>query len=127
MDLIQMLTGELGISDDQAAGGSGLLFKLAKEKLGAEEFSQVANAIPGVEGLITAAPKPEGLLGAIGGLASAFGLGGGQLGSLAGLAGGFQHLQLDSGMIGKFVPIILAFVQAQGGDSVKALLEKVMQ
>jgi len=127
MDLIQMLTGELGISEDQAAGGSGLLFKLAKEKLGAEEFGQVASAIPGVEELITTTPKPEGLLGAIGGLASAFGLGGGQLGSLAGLAGGFQHLQLDSSMIGKFVPIILAFVQVQGGDAVKALLEKVMQ
>jgi hypothetical protein len=34
---------------------------------------------------------------------------------------------MDGGMVGKFLPIILQFVQSKGGDSVKALLEKVLK
>jgi hypothetical protein len=46
---------------------------------------------------------------------------------LAGLAGGFSKLGLDSGMIGKFLPIILSFVQSKGGGGVKTILEKVLK
>jgi len=127
MELIQTLTSQLGISEEQAKGGSGLLFKMAKDKLGAGEFSQVASAVPGVEGLISSAPQSGGLSGALGGIASSLGGGGGQLAGLASLAGGFKALNLDSGMIGKFVPIVLSFVQSNGGDAVKGILEKVLK
>jgi len=127
MELLQILTQQLGISDDQAKGGSGLLFKLAKEKLGSDDFSKVASAIPGIDDLLSAAPKSGGLAGAIGGLASSLGGNAGQLGNLASLAGGFKKLDLDSGMVGQFIPIILSFVQSKGGDTVKALLEKAMK
>jgi hypothetical protein len=30
-------------------------------------------------------------------------------------------------MIGKFLPIILSFVQSKGGDQVKAILQKVLK
>jgi len=36
-------------------------------------------------------------------------------------------LNLDGDMIGKFVPVILSFVQARGGDAVKGILEKVLK
>jgi len=49
------------------------------------------------------------------------------LGNLASLAGGFSKLGLDSGMIGKFIPIILSFAQSKGGDVVKKLLEKALK
>jgi hypothetical protein len=86
-----------------------LLFKLAKEKLGGGDFGKVAAAVPGIDSLIGAAPT------------------GGILGGLASLAGGFSKLGLDAGMIGKFVPIILSFVQSKGGDAVKGILEKVLK
>lgn len=127
MDLIQTLTSQLGITEDQAKGGSGLLFKIAKEKLGADEFSQLVGAVPGVDNLLSSAPQSGGLLGALGGVASSLGGGAGQLGNLASLAGGFKNLNLDSDMIGKFIPIIISFVQSQGGDTVKKLLEKVLK
>jgi len=63
----------------------------------------------------------------IGGLASKLGGGAGKLGSLASLAGGFKGLGLDSGMVGKFIPIILTFVQSKGGDSIKSLLAGVLK
>lgn len=122
-----MLTQKLGISDEQAKGGSGLLFKLAKEKLGADDFCKVASAVPGISNLLSAAPKSDGLTDAIGGLASSLGGGAGNLGNLASLAGGFKKLDLDSGMVGQFIPIILSFVQAKGGDTVMALLKIAMK
>jgi hypothetical protein len=127
MELIEQLVKNLGVSEDAAKGGSGLIFKMAKEKLGSGDFSKVANVIPGIDGLMKSAPESGGVLGGIGKLASGLGGGAGQLGNLASLAGGFSKLGLDSGMIGKFIPIILAFAQSKGGDAVKALLQKALK
>ena len=126
MELIEQLMRNLGVNEDQAKGGAGLLFKLAKEKLGEGEFSQVAQQVPSINDLIGAAPKAGGITGALKGLASGLS-GGSKLAGLAGLADGFSKLGLDAGMIGKFLPIILSFVQSKGGDSVKGLLEKVLK
>ena len=127
MELLQMLTDQLGISEDQAKGGSGLLFKMAKEKLRSDEFGQVASAVPGVEDLISSAPESGGIAGALGGLTSALGGGAGQLGNLTKLVAGFKNLDLDSDMVGKFIPIIMSFVRSSGGDAVKGMLEKVLK
>ena len=128
MELLSQLTQSLGIDEHQAKGGAGLLFKIAKEKLGAGDFSKVAEAVPGVDDLVQSAPEGGGGLGsAMGGIASALGGDAGKLGGLASLAGGFSSLKLDSGMIGKFIPIILSFVQSKGGDSVKNLLGSVLK
>jgi hypothetical protein len=132
MELIQQLIGNLGINEGQAKGGAGLLFNLAKEKLDAGEFQQIANAVPGMTDLLKAAPEPGGgMMGALGNMASAFGGGlGGKmegLGNLANLAGGFSQLGLGTDMIGKFIPVVVSFVQSQGGDSLKGLLEKVLK
>jgi hypothetical protein len=138
MELIQQLVSSLGVNEDQAKGGAGLLFNLAKDKLGAGDFQQLTDKIPGVSDLLGAAPAPSGaasagggMMGALGGVASSLGAGGlgdklGGLGNLANLASGFSQLGLSSDMVGKFVPVVLSFVQNQGGDSMKGLLEKVM-
>ncbi|MBN1916353.1 MAG: DUF2780 domain-containing protein [Verrucomicrobia bacterium] len=127
MELIDTLTKQLGITEEQAKGGSGLLFKLAKEKLGGEDFGKVTSAIPDVGALISSVPKAGGLGGLVGGLTSSLGGSAGKLGDLAGLAGGFSKLGLDSGMVGKLVPLILSFAQSKGGDAVKQILAKVLK
>ena len=138
MELIQQLVNSLGVNEDQAKGGAGLLFNLAKEKLGAGEFQQIADKIPGISNLLGAAPEPStaasaggGLMGALGGVAASLGAGGlgdkmEGLGNLANLASGFSQLGLSSDMVAKFVPVVLSFVQNQGGDGVKGLLEKAL-
>ncbi len=126
MELISQLTSSLGIGEDQAKGGAGLLFNLAKDKLGAGDFAKVADAVPGMDGLLDAAPSSGGGIGGmLGGLASS--IGGGDLGDLAKLAGGFDKLGLDAGMIQKFLPIVLDFVGQKGGDTVKNLLSGVLK
>lgn len=133
MELIQQLISNLGINEAQAKGGAGLLFKVAKEKLGSGDFQQLADKIPGITDLLKAAPEAGaggGLMGALGSAASAFGGLGGKmegLGNLAQLAGGFSQLGLSADMVGKFLPIVLSFVQSQGGDSLKGLLENVLK
>lgn len=127
MELIQQLTQNLGVDDNQAKGGAGLIFKMAQEKLGDGEFAQLASAVPAVSNLIGEAPTAGGgLAGAIGGLTSAMG-GGGQLANMAALAGGFSQLGLNPGMATKFVPIILSFVQSEGGEQVRSLLAGVLK
>ncbi len=126
-ELIKQLTGQLGIGADQAKGGAGLLFKLAQSKLGGD-FSKIAAALPDVAGLIKSAPEAGGAAKLLGGLASALGGSKAQgLAGLASLAGGFSKLKLDAGMIGKFVPVVLSFVQSKGGGELQALLAKVLK
>lgn len=127
MEILNMLTDQLGVTEEQAKGGVGAIFSLAKEKLGDGDFSKVAEAIPGMDDLLGAAPESGGLAGMVGDLASKLGGGAGKLGSLASLAGGFKGLGLDSGMVGKFIPIILSFVQSKGGDSIKSILAGVLK
>ena len=100
---------------------------MAKENLGSNDFSQVAKAVPNIENMISSAPESSGLAGALGGLASSFGGSASKLGGLAGLAGGFKSLNLDSGLVGQFIPIVLSFVQSKGGDAVKNILEKALK
>lgn len=112
------------------------MFNLAKDKSGSGDFQQLTDAIPGIQDLLGATPKSEaasvsgGLMGALGSVASSFGGGlGGKmegLGDLAKLAGGFSQLGLSSDMVGKFVPVVLSFVQNQGGDAMRSMLEKVL-
>ncbi len=124
MELLNMLTSQLGINEEQAGGGAGMILNLAKEKLGGD-FSQITDAIPDINGLLEKAPSSGGgMMGALGGLASSFGAG--DLGNLASLASGFSKLDLDAGMITKFIPIILEFVKGKAGENVMGLLAKAL-
>ena len=123
-ELISQLVSQLGVQEGQAKGGAGLLLKRAQDKLGGD-FGKVAAAIPGVQELIGAAPAAGGASKLFGGLAGA--LGGGKAGDLAALAGGFSQLNLDPGMIGKFVPVIMSFVQSKGGPEIVKLLSTVLK
>lgn len=127
MNLISMLTSQLGIDENQAQGAAGMLMKLASDKLGGD-FGGLRDAIPDVDGLIEQAPEAGGAMGAIGGLLGRLGGSAGSLGALAQLAGGFDKLGLDKDMIGKVVSVVLEYLQQQdGGDQLKALLEKVVR
>ena len=92
MELIELLTQNLGVEEKQAKGGAGLLFQLAKDQLEDGDFAQIANLVPGIDGLIGEAPEVGGVAGALGSLAGAFGGKAASLGSLATLAGGFSQL-----------------------------------
>lgn len=123
-ELIQQLTAQLGIQEDQAKGGAGLLFKLAQEKLGGD-FAKVTEVLPEVKNLIGQAPSEGGASKLLGGLASSLGAKG--VGDLATLAGGFSKLNLDPAMIKQFAPIVLGFLQTRLNPQVMAQLTEAVK
>ena len=122
LGLVSLLTKDLGVTNNQAEGGAGAIFNMAKENLGAEDFGKVSTAVPEMDDLLKAAPKTGGLGGAIAGKTSLLGGSSDKLTGLASLAGTFSDLGLKSDMASKFVPIILSYVQSNGGEAVKNLL-----
>lgn len=135
-ELIGMLTSQLGVKEEQASGGAGMLFKLAQDQLGSGDWSKVAGALPGVTDLISKAPAADtagsgasSLMGMAGSAMSALGVGGaaGGLGDLAKMAGAFDSLGLDMGTVMKFAPIVMEFAKKQGGEEIFSLLAKVMK
>jgi len=117
-ELVGALTNQLGVTQDQATGGAGALFGLAKSRLKPEEFSQVSDAVPGMDGFLQAAPK-QGGGSALGSLGSALS---GESGGLSSIVGAFGSLGLSPDMVSKFIPVITQFVQSKGGASVSSLL-----
>jgi hypothetical protein len=110
-ELIGSMTKELGVTPKQAVGGAGAILGLAKTKLKADEFSQVAAAIPGSDGLMKAAPSTGGMPGGLGGVAG-----------LASLAGGFKSLGMSPDMAAKMVPVMSKFMESKGSGAAAKLL-----
>ncbi|MDG1122325.1 MAG: DUF2780 domain-containing protein [Glaciecola sp.] len=123
--LIELLTNQLNIDSAQAEGCLGAIAKLAQDKLGSADFSQLTDAIPDFDTL--AANSPEAESGALGGLfgsaMSAFG--GEGAGNIAQLVGMFDKVGLDADMVTKFAPIVMQFVEEQGGEGAMGLLKKL--
>ncbi len=127
MDLVGLLTKNLGVTDQQAEGGAGAIFNSAAQQMSAEDFAKVSGAMPEVGSLIAAAPAADAGSGTLGGLSSMLSKGGGGMASLADLAGSFSKLGLSGDMVGKFIPIVLEYAQAQGGDEIAGLLKMALQ
>jgi hypothetical protein len=132
MDLVGMLTSQLGVTEPQAAGGAGALFGMAKGALSESDYGQVAGALTGIEDLISQAPeisqKKSDMAGKIGGMTAGMGSLKGIADSVGGMAlvtDQFAKLGLDEGMVSQFIPIILSYANSAGGETVMNLLKSV--
>ena len=125
-ELIDMLTKDLGVSGAQAEGGVGVLFKAAKDKMGAAEFDALLGNVPGLSDLIKKAPAAGGggLSGMLGGLAGAIG---GNAALITTIVSGFAKLGLTADHAKKFAPVILQFLQTKVGPDVVSKLEKTLR
>jgi hypothetical protein len=121
--LVDLLSGQLGITKNQAEAGAGSIFQLAEKNLSVEDFASVAKVIPGIEQMMAAAPKEDVSSGAFGGISSKLGSASDMLGGMAGLKSSFGKLGLSGDMVGEFVPIILDYVKKKGGERVMNLLK----
>lgn len=122
-ELVGELTKGLSITPQQATGGAGTLFSLAKSRLSPADFSKIAAVVPGMGSFLKATPSTSGGSG-LSGLTGSLP---GNLGGLASAATGFQKLGLSPGMVEKFVPILTNFVQAKGGANVASLLSGALK
>jgi hypothetical protein len=124
-ELIGQLTKTLSVTPAQASGGAGALFGLAKSRLSAADFSQIAAVVPGIDGLIKSAPASKN--STVPGLSGLEGSLPGGLGGLASTAGSFKKLGLSPEMATKFAPVLVQFVQSKGGANVASLLSGALK
>jgi hypothetical protein len=119
-DLIKLLTTELDITEDQAKGGAGALFNYAKESLDEDEFGQVANAVPNMNGYLDAIPalggKSTGMLGKV--TENVVGM--------PAVNAAFEKLGLSQDMVGLMTPLLVNYVKTKGGEAVSKLLGKAL-
>ena len=107
-----MLSGKLGVTQNQAEGGVGSILKLAQEKLVKGDYDKVAGAIPGAQKYLDKAKS----LGAYSG----------SIGNLAGLNGALGKLGIPPETASKFVPYVTDYVGKIGGSKVGALLKSAL-
>ena len=121
--LIGSLVDKLGVSDEQATGGSGAVFKEAKNNMDPGDYTQLLKAVPGIDSLMSAAPEAGGLTGKA---SSLLGGSGGSAAGMANLADSFSKLGLAPDMVNQFVPVILDYVQSEGGQQAMTLLKSAL-
>lgn len=127
-ELVGLLTDNLGVTEEQAAGGSGAIFSQARQQMSPADFSQLAAAIPGLDGLLAAAPSAKSQGGDRGGsmLDKAGSLLGGGSSGLGQLGGSFAKLGMSPDMVSKFAPIILDYVNSAGGSALMGSLKSAL-
>lgn len=113
--LLGHLTQQLGVSEQQAIGGTGALLGLAMNSLKDTDTAQLQKSLPDLQQLAGNSALGD-LGGALGGL--------GGLGNAAALLGGIDNLQdvdqifnvlgMDQSMIGRFAGVILDYFDRQG-------------
>jgi len=122
-ELVGALSKEISASPEQAAGAAGALFGVAKSRLKADQFSQLAKAVPGMAALLKAAPSAGGATGTSGALAQLAGSAGG----LASAMSAFSSLGLKPELVAKAVPILTSFVTKSGGADLGNMLASVLK
>lgn len=120
--LLEALTSQLGVTSEQASGGAGSLFQMAKSNLSEGDFSQIAEVVPGIEEMMSSAQSSTKESGTVAAVTSMLGKDS-SAGSLANLTASFANLGMDSDMISQFMPIILDYLKSAGGDTVMSLMK----
>lgn len=116
--LAELLMQRTGVTQAQAQGGAGALFQIAKNKMQADEFTQLEQAVPGMEGMLGAVPalsQPSG--GLAGRLSSIAGASGGTAGNLVSVISAFQQQGMSPAMMQQFIPVVIDYVKTRGNDA----------
>lgn len=127
ISLTDILVSQLNVSQQQALGGAGALFQLAKGNMNPQAFSTLSQSVPGMNNMLQAAPSISSPMSNLaGGLSSLMGDANNTLGTMASLAASFQTLNLSPDMVGQFIPIVTEYVRNTSGQVVADLLQSAL-
>lgn len=124
-ELIDLLVKQLGVTEQQAGGGAGVLLRAARDKLGAQHFDELLGGVGGVDQLLGRAPQAGGLGGLLAGIATA--AGGQRAALLAEIVSGFTRLDMRPEQAKAFVPVILSFLRSKIGQQAGEELERTLR
>ncbi len=121
--LTDILVQQLGVSQQQALGGTGAIFQVAQASMSSQAFSVLSQSLPGMSAMLEAAPVVQTPLS---GLSGMMGDAGGTLNNATSLATSFQQLNLSPDMIGQFIPIVMNYVRNTSGQVTADLLSSAL-
>lgn len=124
-ELVDLLVKNVKVDEKQARGGAGLLLKVARDKLGPQEFTSMLGGVPGLDDLIRQAPQAGGLGKLFGGLAGS--VGGAHGATIAQIVTGFGSLGLSTDHARQMAPVMLQFVRGKAGADTAERLEKALR
>lgn len=124
-DFIKMVVDNLGTNEQTARSATGGLLGLIQQHADKSDADELIGKLPGAADLLKETSGGGG--GLLGGIASQLGSAiGGGAGSALSVAGVLQGSGLDSGMIGKFVPLFFNFAKQKAGQElIGRLLSKI--
>lgn len=122
-DLVGSVMSQLGLSQNQAEGGLGSLLSLAQSSLGSNDFSSIADSIPGVDGLLGAVPELDSDSGMSGLLSKAGGLGESLQGG-AMVYDAFEKLGISKDLAAPMIDIVKSYLETNGSAGTSDLLMK---
>ena len=125
IDIVRDVLERLDISQEQAEGSVGLLLLVAQQRLSADDFAHVAQAIPGVSDVILKAPhvEPPPRLGVRALWQGVRNYVGGP-GALACVTDGYRQLGLPRRFIRASATAVLEYCQAQGATDAADCLRR---
>ena len=125
--LTDILVSQLSVSQQQALGGAGALFQVAKQNMEPQAFSTLSQSVPGMNTMLEAAPTTSNPVSSLtGSLSSMMGDTNNTLGTVASLASSFEQLNLSPDMVGQFIPIMTEYVKKTSGQVTANLLQAAL-
>ena len=125
--LTDILVSQLNVSQQQALGGAGALFQVAKQNMEPQAFSTLSQSVPGMEAMLGAAPTTSDPVSSLtSSLSSMMGDTNNTLGTVASLASSFDQLNLSPEMVGQFIPILTEYVKNTSGQVTANLLQAAL-
>jgi hypothetical protein len=122
--LVELLTSSLNVDTEQASGGMGAIFNYVKNNVSADQFSELAKSLPGVDGLVGQMPDVSKLssAGGLGGLLDKAAEYSDSLKSINDVKKQFEALGLKPEMISSFVSSAQGYLDSEEGQSAKKVL-----
>jgi hypothetical protein len=108
--LVDILTSSLGISTTQAAGGAGAILSDATSKMSKSDVEKLSKDIPSISSLLSS-PLSDSAMSIM---------------KHESVASQFEALGLSADMVGKFVPVILDYVNSEAGSEMMNALKSAI-
>ena len=113
--LASQIMQSTGVDQNQALGGAGALFGMAKEGMSADDFSKVTDAVPEMSKMMDAVPNLGGGTSTLSSAATA-------LVGMPKVTAAVEKLGISKDKIALFTPIIVSYIEKKAGS---ALSDKV--
>lgn len=124
LSLSSMVSSQLGVSQDQAQGGLGVLFGMAKSSLADADFAQISQQVPNMNTRLKAAPAISEKAAGLSSLMGSAGKYANTLQSSTKAYSQFKSLGLNIEQIPQYISVTNTFLESQGNDNIATLFTK---